>query len=138
MFQSSALLSSLYNRSVVFGIVPSSNPEQSVSVIYIQFQIHLNHADVMVAEKMAHVFTSNLHQKVDPHLSFPGNWAMNITAIKFAGSKKTLIYSFRLELFVMNFICFVLFQKSYPKFILSIWPHNRKAQVFKHNHNFNI
>lgn len=85
MFQSSALLSTLYNRSVLFGIVAgSTHSERPSPVIYIQFKIHLNHADVMIAEKMAHVLASNLHPKED-HLDLFENWAINISTIKFAG-----------------------------------------------------
>lgn len=83
-FQSSSLLSALYNRSAVFGIVPTINSNNPL--IRIQFQIHLNHADVMIAEKMAHAFTSNLHRKEGHHAHTSENWFINLTSVKFAGT----------------------------------------------------
>ena len=38
--------------------------------------MHLNHADVMIAEKMAQVVTSNLRRKEDPQLI--EDWAINL------------------------------------------------------------
>uniref|UniRef100_A0A0P6EP99 Nfx1-type zinc finger-containing protein n=1 Tax=Daphnia magna TaxID=35525 RepID=A0A0P6EP99_9CRUS len=81
-FQSSTMLSSLYNRSAMFGIVPN-NTSQNPS-IRIQFQIHLNHADVMIAEKMAHAFTTNLHRKEEHDGQEYDNWSLNLTTVKFA------------------------------------------------------
>lgn len=79
MFQSSPLVSTFYNRSVLFGIVPDPNNERPT--IYVQFKIHLNHADVMIAEKMAYVVSTNLHKN-----NLSDDWAINLMAIKFAGS----------------------------------------------------
>ncbi len=83
LFQSSALLSTLYNRSVVYGVTPNTLNSQ-YPVIRIQFQIHLNHADVMIAEKMANVITKNLHRRENPYLI--EDWAINLSAVKFAGN----------------------------------------------------
>lgn len=82
-FQSSPLLSALYNGSAVFGIVPNTNSKNPL--IRIQFQIHLNHADVMIAEKMAHAFTSDLHRKEGHYDHTSENWSINLTTVKFAG-----------------------------------------------------
>lgn len=84
LFQSSALLSALYNRSVVYGVTPNTPNSAQYPVIRIQFQIHLNHADVMIAEKMANVITKNLHRREDPYLI--EDWAINLAAVKFAGN----------------------------------------------------
>ena len=90
-FQSSSLLSALYNRSAVFGIVP--NTSSNNPLIRIQFQIHLNHADVMIAEKMAHAFTSNLHRKEEYQGHTSENWSINLTTVKFAGFVSLFISS---------------------------------------------
>lgn len=52
--------------------------------------MHLNHADVMIAEKMAQVVTSNLRRKEDPQLI--EDWAINLIAVKFAGN---LVFPFQ-------------------------------------------
>ncbi|EFX88742.1 hypothetical protein DAPPUDRAFT_234097 [Daphnia pulex] len=83
-FQSSPLLSALYNRSAIFGVVPNISLKDPL--IRIQFQIHLNHADVMVAEKMAHAFTSDLHRKEGHYGHTSENWSINLTTVKFAAS----------------------------------------------------
>jgi hypothetical protein len=92
-FQSSPLLSALYNRSAIFGVVPNISLKNPL--IRIQFQIHLNHADVMVAEKMAHAFTSDLHRKEGHYGHTSENWSINLTTVKFAGSFSLLFNSIK-------------------------------------------
>ena len=109
-FQSSSLLSALYNRSAVFGIVP--NTSSNNPLIRIQFQIHLNHADVMIAEKMAHAFTSNLHRKEGHQGHTSENWSINLTTVQFAGFVSLFISSY-LPNHVLNLFFLSPIKKSY-------------------------
>lgn len=59
-----------------------TNKNSSDPTVRIQFQIFLNHADTMVAEKMAFAFANSLHSKeksLFKHLS------VNLTSVKFTG-----------------------------------------------------
>lgn len=86
MFQNSTYLSKLYNRSEVIGIVTTTSGPLQNSVLRIQLKIYLNSPDVMIAEKMAFTFLSNLQPREEYKLL--GNFTVNLTSIKFAGIRQ--------------------------------------------------
>lgn len=121
-FQSSPLLSALYNRSAIFGVVPNISLKNPL--IRIQFQIHLNHADVMVAEKMAHAFTSDLQHRKEGHYAHTSeNWSINLTTVKFAGSFSHLFNSIKPpKCIIIN----IFHKKKSFRQVLNIWYHRTK------------